>query len=84
MEPEFFERKEEKTKICHCCKQARPISDFGTYGGKTHRVCNECLRQKSGASEKFSQYTTRELLDELKARGWRGQLRCIRTETINL
>ena len=78
-------KKTMEERTCNCCGRKLPISEFKAYrGGKYARVCNTCAIKNSGASEKFAQFTTRELLDELKVRGWRGQLRCTRIETISI
>lgn len=43
-----------------------------------------CQRKNSGASEKFKEYDSRELMEELQARGFKGQLKHIQVETYNL
>lgn len=43
-----------------------------------------CQRKNSGVSEKFKEYDSRELMEELQARGFKGQLKYIQIETYNL
>lgn len=47
-------------------------------------VCNDCLKRESGVTDKFKDFSSRELIDELKARGYEGQLTKKVVETIKL
>lgn len=73
------------TRTCKCCGKTLTISHFKAYkAGKFATVCNDCKRESNGASEKFAQFTTRELMDELKNRGWSGKLRHVRVEEMTI
>lgn len=73
------------TRTCSCCGKSLTISHFKSYKDNRYsRVCNDCKREKNGGSAKFEQFTTRELMDELKARGWNGKLRHIRIEEMSI
>lgn len=61
-------------KRCTHCGQVLPISEFDKYAGGYRKVCKTCYREMSGASEKFSQFTSKELIEELRARGYKGKL----------
>lgn len=83
-QPEL-QKKIEQMRKCRCCGKLLPASHFKHYaGGKMATICNNCKREKSGASEKFADFTTRELMDELKARGWQGKLRHVRVEEMTI
>ena len=73
-----------ETKKCSCCGKELPISHFQRYAGGYRKICNECRRRESGATEKFKDFTSRELIDELKARGYEGQLTKKIVETVKL
>ena len=59
-----------ETKVCKCCGY--------------RKICNECRRRESGATDKFKDFTSRELIDELKARGYEGEIHKKIVETIKL
>lgn len=73
-----------ETKKCSCCGKELPLSHFQRYAGGYRKICNECRRRESGATEKFKDFTSRELIDELKARGYEGQLTKKIVETVKL
>ena len=73
-----------ETKVCKCCGKELPISHFQKYAGGYRKVCNDCRRRESGATEKFKDFTSRELIEELKARGYEGQLTKKIVETVKL
>lgn len=72
------------TKKCECCGQELPLSHFQKYTSGYRKICNACRRRESGATDKFKDFTSRELIDELKARGYEGQLTKKVVETIKL
>lgn len=72
------------TKKCSCCGKTLPLDEFQKKGIGYRTICNSCLRKESGASDKFKDFTSRELIDELKARGYEGTLTKTIVETINL
>jgi hypothetical protein len=63
------------TKKCKVCGKTLPISEFIRKGKGYMATCKGCLRKENGTSERFSQFTSRELIDELKYRGYKGTLR---------
>lgn len=73
-----------KTKKCVVCGQELPITHFLKRGSGYRHTCNDCLRREAGATDKFKDFTSRELIDELKARGYEGSLTKKIIETIKL
>ena len=63
------------TKKCTICGKVLPLSEFTRKGKGYRTTCNGCLRKENGTSEKFKEFTSRELIDELKYRGYKGTLR---------
>ena len=53
--------------------------------GTGHRnICISCERADSGASDKFKEYTSRELMEELRSRGFKGTFKRMKVETITI
>lgn len=71
-------------KICKSCKKELPISHFQKYASGYRHICNDCRRKESGVTDKFKDFTSRELIEELKSRGYEGTLQKKIIETIKL
>ena len=71
-------------KKCRHCGKVLPLEHFATYGKGHRSICENCRRDMSGVSEKFAAFTSRELIDELKSRGYRGELTRVITEVTKL
>lgn len=77
-----------QTKVCTCCKRVLPLEAFGKKGDGIRTVCKECtnrkLRQyrlkkqsepsKSLKNPALEEFTPQELITELRARGYEGNL----------
>lgn len=73
------------TRKCKHCGETLPIDQFNEYGaGRYKKICKNCERKLNGISEKFKEFKDRELIDELRNRGWSGKLIYTRTEEIDL
>ena len=63
------------TKKCPCCGRTLFLDNFRKYAGGYRKICLECERKKSGKSDKFKDFSDKELYTELIARGWKGELK---------
>lgn len=73
-----------ETKKCKCCGKEFPLSYFSKRGTGYRNICTECEKREAGATDKFKDFTSRELINELKARGYEGQLTKKIVETVKL
>ena len=73
-----------ETKKCKVCSKELPLSHFQKRGTGHRNICNECIKRESGATDKFKDFTSRELIDELIARGYEGTITKKVVETIKL
>lgn len=71
-------------KICKCCGKELPITMFNKRGTGYRNVCIVCERGDNGASEKFKQFTSRELMEELRLRGFKGTFKRMTVEEITI
>ena len=73
-----------EVKKCSCCGKELPLTHFKKKGTGYRNICNDCLKRESGSTDKFKDFTSRELIDELKARGYEGTLQKKVVEIIKL
>ena len=71
-------------KKCKCCGKELPLTMFNKRGVGYRNICISCERSESGASEKFKQFTSRELMEELRSRGFKGTFKRMKVETITI
>lgn len=71
-------------KKCKCCGKELPLTMFNKRGIGYRNVCISCERSESGTSEKFKQFTSRELMEELRSRGYKGVLKRIKVEEVKI
>lgn len=71
-------------KKCKCCGKELPLTMFNKRGIGYRNVCISCERGESGASEKFKQFTSRELMEELRSRGYKGVLKRVKVEEVKI
>ena len=71
-------------KKCKCCGKELPLTMFNKKGVGYRSICISCERGESGASEKFKQFTSRELMEELRSRGFKGVLKRVKVEEVKI
>lgn len=91
-----------ETKVCKCCGQEKPLSEFRKSRLGTYNTCNECVKknQKNGHANKklaeqkeieiknakmmrLKDFTPRELMAELKRRGYKFTMEYTETHVIS-
>lgn len=63
-----------ETKKCSCCGKVKPLNEFYKRGLGYRSKCIACCTGEQDSSSKFKDFTSKELIDELKLRGYSGQL----------
>ena len=72
------------SKKCSCCGRVLSLDNFRKYAGGYRKQCIDCERKLSGKSEKFKDFTDKELYAELMARGWKGELKKVVEQVLKL
>lgn len=81
-----------ETKVCKVCGQELPLSEFRKSPFTVNGIatCNKCVsdkikktklfnRTRSNNNSELAKFTPRELIGELKLRGYKGKLYVTRT-----
>ena len=71
-------------KTCKCCGKELPITMFNKKGTGRRNICISCERGESGVSDKFKDFTSRELMEELRSRGFKGILKRTKVEEVKI
>ena len=68
-------------KTCVCCGATLPLSYFNLkkYIEGYSDTCIICQRKANNVNEKLKKFTSRELIDELISRGYKGELKYVKT-----
>ena len=74
----------QQKKKCKCCGKELPINYFNKRGTGYRNICMSCERDKIGVSDKFKDFTSREIIEELRSRGYKGILKYVKVEEFNL
>lgn len=62
-------------RIYKCCGKELPITEFNHYTKTSYRwICKQCQESNNPKDDRFNGITSRELILELRARGYRGKL----------
>ena len=57
---------------------------FHKQGNGYRKICINCERNSKGVSDKFKDCTDRELMEELRARGYKGTFKKTIVQEINI
>ena len=81
-----------ETKVCKVCGQELPLSEFrkSPFTANGIATCNKCISDKikktklfirtsSNSNSELAKFAPRELIEELKSRGYKGKLYVTRT-----
>jgi superfamily II helicase len=83
-----------ETKICRICVEEKPITDFAKnnqYKDGYDTRCKACVtayhktlkrKTKAGSNPALADFTPRELIEELRTRGYKGTLEYTKTITL--
>ena len=67
-----------ETRKCRVCGKILPISKFERFGKRGyHTACTACEGKDYSTDERFKDISSRELILELRARGYKGKLQKI-------
>lgn len=73
----------EKTRKCRICGKILPLSKFERFGNHGyHSACKACEGKDFGLDERFKSFESRELILELRARGYRGKLQKVTIDEV--
>lgn len=73
----------EETRKCIKCGKILPISKFERFGKHGwHRTCKACEGRECGVDERFKEITSRDLILELRARGYKGKIQKVTVEDV--
>ena len=68
----------EETRKCRICGKILPVSKFDRFGKRGyHTACKACEGKDYSTDERFKDVTSRDLILELRARGYKGKLQKI-------
>ena len=73
-----------KLRRCKICKQNLPIDRFSVYGSGYRHICKSCEKGIKNPSEKFKDITSKELIDELRRRGYKGKLTYVEVTEVKI
>lgn len=72
-----------ETRKCRVCGKILPISKFERFGKRGyHTSCKACEGKDYGTDERFKDITSRDLILELRARGYKGKLQKITVDEV--
>ena len=81
------EEKHVSTKVCACCGNELPITAFNRHGRSKDgysSVCRACKAKIGDGNPELVKFTPRELIEELRVRGYHGTLEYVQRHSINV
>lgn len=81
------EEKHVSTKVCACCGNELPVTAFNKHGRSKDGyevICRTCKAKSGSGNPDLAKFTPRELIDELRCRGYHGTLTYVQRHEINV
>lgn len=81
------EEKQISTKVCTCCGNELPVTAFNKHGRSKdgyEAICRACKAKVKDGNSELSKFTPRELIEELRVRGYHGTLEYVQRHKINV
>ena len=73
----------EETRKCRICGKVLPVSKFDRFGKRGyHTACKACEGKECSTDERFKDVLSRDLILELRARGYKGKLQKVTVDEI--
>lgn len=73
----------EETRKCRICGKVLPVSKFEKFGKRGyHTACKACEGKDYGTDERFKDVESRDLILELRARGYKGKLQKVTVDEV--
>lgn len=75
------------TKVCRCCGERLPIDAFARHGNSKDgysNICKACKAKTGNGNPALAGFSPRELIEELRIRGYRGTLEYVQRHEITL
>ena len=73
----------EETRKCRICGKILPVSKFDRFGKRGyHTACKACEGKDYSTDERFKDITSRDLILELRARGYKGKLQKVTVDEV--
>lgn len=83
----MFEEKNIPTKVCSCCGNKLPVTAFNKHNHAKdgyEAICRNCKVKNRGSNPDLAKFQPRELIEELRARGYHGTLEYVQRHEIKL
>lgn len=81
------EEKHVSTKVCACCGNELPITAFNKHGCSKDgykTICRACKAKTGNGNPELAKFSPRELIEELRCRGYHGKLKYVQRHEINV
>lgn len=81
------EEKHVSTKVCACCGNELPITAFNKNGRSKDgykAICRACKAKTGNGNPELAKFSPRELIEELRCRGYHGKLEYVQRHEINV
>lgn len=81
------EEKQISTKVCTCCGNELPVTAFNKHGRSKDgyaTICRACKTKVKDGNSELSKFTPRELIEELRVRGYHDTLEYVQHHQINV